>query len=114
MLDELACLTRDLLVLKTARKRRDHACLSGVASDKEALELTKALSQRRAGSHDGAASGDDGRLHPKRQPPHGRGAVPVWSCASPELSLDTKALNARLTRLEEQADELARLSRRLP
>ena len=68
MLDEMACLTRDLLVLKTAGNA-GITMLSGVASDKEALELTKAL------THDGAASGDDGRFYPKRQPPHGRRAV---------------------------------------
>ena len=38
MLDEMACLTRDLLVLKTAGNA-GITMLSGVASDKEALEL---------------------------------------------------------------------------
>ena len=43
LLDEMACLTRDLLVLKTAGNA-GITMLSGVASDQEALALTKALS----------------------------------------------------------------------
>ena len=42
LLDEMACLTRDLLVLKTAGNA-GITMLSGVASDQEALALTKAL-----------------------------------------------------------------------
>ena len=43
MLDEMACLTRDLLVMKTAGNA-GITMLSGVASDQEVLELTKQLS----------------------------------------------------------------------
>ena len=43
MLDELACLTRDLLVMKTAGGAAI-TMLSGVASDQEVLELTRNLS----------------------------------------------------------------------
>ena len=56
------------------RKRRDHhAFRRGVGQGSAGTD--ESADQRRAGSHDGAASGDDGRFYPKRQPPHGRGAV---------------------------------------
>ena len=100
MLDELACLTRDLLVLKTAGNA-GITMLSGVASDKEALELTKALSSAElvrimnliqatlAGFTRSASRRMDAELC-------------LMELCQPELSLDAKALNARLTRLEEQ------------
>ena len=100
MLDEMACLTRDLLVLKTAGNA-GITMLSGVASDKEALELTKALSsaelvrmmerlqETMAGFTRSASRRMDAELC-------------IVELCQPELSLDTKALNARLTRLEEQ------------
>ena len=100
MLDEMACLTRDLLVLKTAGNA-GITMLSGVASDKEALELTKALSsaelvrmmerlqETMAGFTRRASRRMDAELC-------------IVELCQPELSLDTKALNARLTRLEEQ------------
>ena len=75
LLDELACLTRDLLVLKTAGNA-GITMLSGVASDQETLALGKAF----------------GSFHPKLQPPDGRGAVPggavpagaEYGCIGPE------------------------------
>ena len=100
MLDEMACLTRDLLVLKTAGNA-GITMLSGVASDKEALELTKALTsaelvrmmerlqETMAGFTRSASRRMDAELC-------------IVELCQPELSLDTKALNARLTRLEEQ------------
>ncbi len=100
MLDEMACLTRDLLVLKTAGNA-GITMLSGVASDKEALELTKALSsaelvrmmerlqETMAGFTRSASRRMDAELC-------------IVELCQPELSLDTKALNARLTRLEVQ------------
>ena len=100
MLDELACLTRDLLVLKTAGGA-GITMLSGVASDKEALELTKALTSAElvrmmnllqatiAGFTRSASRRMDAELC-------------LLELCQPELSLDAKALNARLTRLEEQ------------
>ena len=100
LLDEMACLTRDLLVLKTAGNA-GITMLSGVASDQEALELTKALSsgelvrmmnliqQTLAGFTRSASRRMDAELC-------------ILELCQPELSLDAKALNARLTRLEEQ------------
>ena len=100
MLDEMACLTRDLLVMKTAGDA-GITMLSGVASDKEVLELTKALSsaelvrmmnriqQTLAGFTRSASRRMDAELC-------------ILELCQPELNLDAEALNARLTRLEEQ------------
>ena len=100
MLDEMACLTRDLLVMKTAGGA-GITMLSGVASDKEIQELTKALSsaelvrmmnllQTTLASFTRSAS--------RRMDAE----LCILEMCRPELSLDAKALNARLTRLEEQ------------
>ena len=100
MLDEMACLTRDLLVMKTAGGA-GITMLSGVASDKEVLELTKALSsaelvrmmnliqQTLAGFTRSSSRRMDAELC-------------LLEMCQPELTLDAEALNARLTRLEEQ------------
>ena len=100
MLDEMACLTRDLLVMKTA-SGAGITMLSGVASDSEVLELTKQLSagelmrmmnliqQTLSGFTRSASRRTDAELC-------------IMELCQPELSLDAKALNARLTRLEEQ------------
>ncbi len=100
MLDEMACLTRDLLVMKTAGGA-GITMLSGVASDREVLELTKGLSSGElvrmmnliqatlAGFTRSASRRMDAELC-------------ILELCQPELRLDAKALNARLTRLEEQ------------
>ena len=100
MLDEMACLCRDLLVMKTAGSAAI-TMLSGVASDKEIQELTKALSSAElvrmmnliqvtlSGFTRSASRRMDAELC-------------ILEMCQPELSLDAKALNARLTRLEEQ------------
>ena len=100
MLDEMACLCRDLLVMKTAGNA-GITMLSGVASDQEVLGLTKALSsaelvrmmnliqQTLSGFTRSASRRMDAELC-------------ILELCQPELSLDAKALNARLTRLEEQ------------
>ncbi len=100
MLDELACLCRDLLVMKTAGNS-GITMLSGVASDQEVLGLTKALSSSElvrmmnllqtcmTGFTRSASRRMDAELC-------------ILELCQPELSLDAKALNARLTRLEEQ------------
>ena len=100
MLDELACLTRDLLVMKTAGNA-GITMLSGVASDKEVLELTKILGSGElvrimnllqttlSGFTRSASRRMDAELC-------------LLEMCQPELNLDAKALNARLTRLEEQ------------
>ena len=100
LLDELACLTRDLLVLKTA-PGAGITMLSGVASDQEALALVKRFSSGElvrmmsllqttmAGFTRAASRRMDAELC-------------LVELCQPELSLDSQALNARLTRLEEQ------------
>ena len=100
MLDELACLTRDLMVLKTAGNA-GITMLSGVSSDKEAGELAKRFSggelirkmneiqQTLAAFTRSASRRMDAELC-------------LLSLCQPELSLDAESLNARLTRLEEQ------------
>ena len=100
MLDEMACLCRDLMVMKTA-PGAGITMLSGVASDKEVLELTKILSSAElmrmmhliqttlSGFTRSASRRMDAELC-------------MLQMCQPELSLDSEALNARLTRLEEQ------------
>jgi len=100
MLDELACLTRDLMVLKTAGNS-GITMLSGVSTEKEAAQLAKRFSggelvrimqqlqQTMAGFVRSASRRMDAELC-------------ILSLCQPELSLDAESLNARLTRLEEQ------------
>lgn len=100
LLDEMACLTRDLLVLKTAGNA-GITMLSGVASDQETLALTKAL-----------GSGELVRIMERLQTTLAgftRSAsrrmdaeLCIVELCQPELSLDVQSVNARLTRLEEQ------------
>ena len=100
LLDELACLTRDLLVLKTAGNA-GITMLSGVASDQETLALGKAfgsgelvrmmerIQQTVAGFTRSSSRRMDAELC-------------LVELCQPELNTDVTALNARLTRLEEQ------------
>ena len=101
LLDELACLTRDLMVMKTA-PGEGIAMLSGVASDEDVKALTarfstgelvhmmNLLQQTMAGFTRNASRRMDAELC-------------VINLCQPELKLDCEAINARLTRLEEQA-----------
>ena len=100
LLDELACLARDLLVLKTA-PQAGLAMLSGVADDRDAIALSREISdgelvrmmnllqETMAGFTRSASRRMEAELC-------------LLNLCQPELSLDAKALNARLTRLEEQ------------
>ena len=100
MLDELACLARDLLVLQTAPDA-GLTMLSGVADGKEAMALAKQISggelirimsllqQTMAGFTRSASRRMDAELC-------------ILNMCQPELSLDAQSINARLTRLEEQ------------
>ena len=100
LLDELESLLRDLLVMKTAPKA-GLTMLSGVAPDSEVMELTKRLStgeivrmmelvqQTVSGFNRSAGRRMDAELC-------------IVELCRPELSLDASALNARLTRLEDQ------------
>ena len=99
-LDELTCLTRDFMVLKTAA-REGIAMLSGVAADDE----VKALAQR-------FSNGDLVRMMALLQQTMAGftrstsrrmdAELCIINMCQPELSLDSEALNARLTRLEDQ------------
>ena len=100
ILDELACVTRDLLVMKTA-PGAGITMLSGVASEQEVQNLLpkftggelvrvmRVLQDTAAGFTRNASRRMDAELC-------------LVSLCQPELSLDAESLNARLTRLEEQ------------
>ena len=100
MLDEMACLTRDLMVLKTAGKS-GITMLSGIAdeqdamtllqlfSDGELLRMMMLLQETLAGFTRSSSRRMDAELC-------------ILSLCQPSLSLDAQSLNARLTHLEEQ------------
>ena len=100
LLDELACLTRDLLVLKTAPDA-GLSMLSGVADQQDALQLADAVSsgelvrmmelleETMSGFTRSASRRMDAELC-------------LIRLCQPELQLDAQSLNARLTRMEEQ------------
>ncbi len=100
MLDELACLTRDLMILKTAPKE-GISMLSGVASDRQAQELSQSFSSgelvRMLGIIQQTAAGFT-RSSSRRLDAE----LCIMNLCKPELSLEPEALNARLSRLEEQ------------
>ncbi|MBQ7341122.1 MAG: DNA polymerase III subunit gamma/tau [Oscillospiraceae bacterium] len=99
LLDELACLTRDLMILKTAPKE-GISLLSGVASDQESAalanqfamgELVRILSliqNTQAGFTRSTSRRMDTELC-------------IVNMCQPELNLDAEALNSRLSRLED-------------
>ena len=100
LLDELACLSRDFMVIKTAPKE-GLAMLSGVASEQEVAALAQRFSsgelvrmmgliqQTAAGFSRSASRRVDAELC-------------VVNMCQPELTLDAQAMNARLTKLEDQ------------
>ena len=100
MLDELACLTRDLLVLKTAPDS-GLTMLSGAASDGETQGLSARLSTgelvRFMGRIEKTLAGFT-RSASRRMDAE----LCILELCRPELNLEADALNARLTRLEEQ------------
>ena len=100
LLDELACLTRDLLVLKTA-PGTGITMLSGVASDEEIAGLKNRFSSGELirmmtllqETMSGFTRASSRRLDAE---------LCILNLCQPELSLDAESLNARLTRLEDQ------------
>ena len=100
LLDELACLTRDLLVLKTAPDA-GITMLSGVAEDSVAQSLASQFSGgellRMMGVLEKTMSGFT-RSASRRLDAE----LCIMSLCQPELQLDAESLNARLNRLEEQ------------
>ena len=100
LLDELSCLTRDLMIMKTAPKE-GIAMLSGVASDEDVKALVNRfpvaqlvrmmnLLQETKSSFTRSAS--------RRM----EAELCIINLCQPELSLDADALNSRLARLEER------------
>ena len=99
LLDEMACLTRDFMILKTA-PREGISMLSGVASDEEVKALAAKFStgelarmmeiiqQTAAGFTRSTSRRMDAELC-------------VVKLCQPELSLDADSVNSRITRLEE-------------
>ncbi len=100
LLDEMACLSRDLLILKTA-PNAGLTLLSGVADDKEAIQLKDAFS---AGELIRIMEKLEGTLSVFTRSASRRmdAELCIISLCQPELQLDEVSLNARLTRLEEQ------------
>ncbi len=100
LLDELACLTRDLMVMQAA-PREGISMLSGVATDGEVKQLAgrftvaelvrmlDLIQKTAAGFIRSASRRMDAELC-------------IVNLCQPELQLDAEALNARLTRLEDQ------------
>ena len=100
LLDELACLTRDFMILKTA-SREGIGMLSGVASEQDVLQLAGSFSsgelvrmmnviqQTLAGFTRSASRRMDAELC-------------IVNLCQPELDSDMQSLLARLTRLEDQ------------
>lgn len=100
LLDELACLTRDLMILQSA-PREGIALLSGVASDEavkglvqqfssgELVRMLNLIQTTLAGFSKSSSRRMDAELC-------------VLNLCIPELSLDVQAMNARLTSIEDQ------------
>ncbi len=99
LMDELACLTRDLMILKTAPKE-GISMLSGVASDREVQMLSERFGTGELvymmGLIQQTVSGFT-RSSSRRMDAE----LCIVNLCQPELSLNGEALNARLTRLEE-------------
>ena len=100
LMDELSCLVRDLMVMKTAPKE-GISLLSGVASDRQVQELTGRFSSgelvRMIGLIQQTVAGFT-RSTSKRLDAE----MCIVNMCQPELTLEAEAMNARLTRLEEQ------------
>ncbi len=99
LLDEMACLTRDFMILKAAPKE-GISLLSGVAGDEEAKALSGRFSApeliRMLNLIQQTVSGFT-RSSSRRMDAE----MCIINLCRPELSLDGEALNARLSRLEE-------------
>ena len=100
LMDELACLTRDIMIMKTAPKE-GISMLSGVATDQEVKGLIDRFSigelVRMMGIIQQTVSGFT-RSSSRRVDAE----LCIMNLCQPELSLDAEALNSRLTRVEEQ------------
>ena len=99
LLDELACLARDFMIIKTA-PREGLSMLSGVASDEEIVALANKFStgelSRMMGIIQQTVAGFT-RSTSRRMDAE----LCVINLCQPELSLDVEAVNARITKFEE-------------
>ena len=100
ILDELACLTRDLLVMQTA-PNAGITMLSGVATEKEVSGLLRKFTSgeliRMMGLIQQTLSGFVKSANRRMD-----AELCFVNLCQPELQVDAQSLNARLTRLEEQ------------
>lgn len=100
LMDELACLTRDLMILQTAPKE-GISMLSGVASDAETKNLAGKFSAgelvRMLNMIQDTVSGFS-RSSSKRMDAE----LCIVNLSCPQLETDTNALLARLTKIEDQ------------
>jgi len=100
LMDELACLTRDLMIMKTAPKE-GISMLSGVATDQEIINMVDRFSTgelvRMMGIIQQTVNGFT-RSSSRRVDAE----LCIVNLCQPELSLDAEAINSRLTRVEEQ------------
>ncbi len=100
LLDELACLTRDFMVLKTAPKEAI-SMLSGVATDNEVCQLAQRFSSgeliRMMNLIQNTLSGFSKSASRRMD-----AELCIVNLCQPELDCDTQAVIARLTRLEDQ------------
>ena len=100
LLDELACLTRDFMVMQTAAQEAI-SMLSGVASDEEVKTLSKRFTGaelvRMLGLIQTTSAGFV-RSASRRMDAE----LCIVNLCQPELQLNAESLNARLTRLEDQ------------
>lgn len=100
LMDEMACLTRDLMILKTAPKE-GISLLTGIATDRQAMALSQVFSfgelVRMLNLIQQTVAGFTRSVSRR---------LDVETCivnlCRPELTLDAEALNARITRLEDQ------------
>ena len=100
LLDEMACLTRDFMVIKTA-PAEGISMLSGVASDAEVKQLSQQFSNgelvRMMGLIQQTAAGFTKSTSRRMDV-----ELCLVNLCQPELALDPEALNARITRIEDQ------------
>ncbi len=112
LLDELACLTRDFMVMRSA-PREAIGMLSGVTSDEdvkslsarftnaELVRMLELIQKTAAGFIRSASRRMDAELC-------------IVNLCQPELQLDAESLNARLTRLEDQIKSGSFITQSMP
>ena len=100
LLDELACVARDLMIIKTAPTEAI-SMLSGVATEAEAKQLAARLSigelTRMLSIIQNTAAGFKTSTSRRMD-----AELCVINMCQPELSMDQESLNSRLTRIEEK------------